>query len=256
MTENKLCDSCLLVNSFHKHDYWLHKGNGNKIPSEINYSILNINHNTIHDDILKDLPILTNVFYDRKQDFFHLNKPNNVVWFSPGDWIINPYYYSHTCTGIIDDDQENEDSANDLYNNKFINTKIFMIKNPKNIMRIKTLEDLENFTEKYVPKPQYVTDQTFIEYLLSYVPFADKLGLIREYKTYIKYSSPDWDLIKKSGYSGIEFGFGKTLDIGASWHDHCNKYSWHWSYDVISLCIWDFETAFDNTIVPCIINVA
>ena len=44
-----------------------------------------------------------------------------------------------------------------------------------------------------------------------------------------------------SGYFGIYFPFVKIEDIGITWEERDNKYSWHDSFDVESLIVWDLK---------------
>lgn len=112
------------------------------------------------------------------------------------------------------------DPYHDMTNNHdehFIgHQKAVLIKDPKNILHIKNKQELNQFVEKYLN----VDGKVYIE---------DK---------FIK-----WNEIKKDGYYGCAFEFCKVSDIGID--DIFNdKYLWHLSFDVESLCIWD-NRAFD-----------
>jgi hypothetical protein len=222
MAINK-CLFCDLIDKFRTYGYWIHCGFGNREYEKIEYSELYFNNEIIKSDyfdkcdILKDLPKLDIIFDLNHRNYSQVvtRKPKNVVWFSPGDWIR--IKNQHICK-----------------NNEFNNMKIFMIKNPKNILKISTLEELDVFCKKYIP-----------EFTSS--------NHDRDY--YVYKNIPDWDLVKKSDYAGIEFNFAKTTDIGASYIEYLTKYNWHITFDCISLCVWDFDMAFNNSVVPCIITL-
>jgi hypothetical protein len=61
------------------------------------------------------------------------SKPYDVVWFSQGSWIYNSYHDNscHTDHDTIDE------------------SSVLLIQNPKNILEIRTIEDLQKFRDTY-----------------------------------------------------------------------------------------------------------
>ena len=97
-----------------------------------------------------------------------------------------------------------------------INRHVYLIQNPKKIWTVKTKEEFIDFCKQYNTKDNYI----------------------------------NWDKIKKQGYYGASFDFCKVKDIGID--NQCDeKYTWFLSFDVESLCVWDFR-AFDK-LYPCYI---
>ncbi|MGB3467535.1 MAG: hypothetical protein WBA74_19775, partial [Cyclobacteriaceae bacterium] len=121
-------------------------------------------------------------------------KPS-CFWFSQGTWLF----------GFDIDDSDLEEIED--YELKYV----FIIDNPKNILRIENRKDMINFVNKY--------------------HFRDKSDYI------------DWNKVEEDGYYGIFFNFCHLTDIGLSYENE--GYSWFSGFDVESLCIWDLR-AFDN----------
>lgn len=111
------------------------------------------------------------------------------------------------------------DPCNDLsheYHKIYGNNKVIAVKEVVNVLHVKTLQDFENFVKSY-PRGKYHID---------------------------------WDKIREDGYYGVAFHFKRVHELGIPHEEALVKYTWHYSFDVESMCIWD-RRAFAGKLYPC-----
>lgn len=192
------CKKCQKVKANSENDIWIHTGTGN-LSKDYFLSLEDGTH-------VKDFFTQPNLI--RSSQEYNYWKPSSCIWFSNGSWLFDPY-----CDGSHADDIEDE--MDDEF--KDYKYRSVVIKSPKNILRISTLEDLNNFIEKYTG-----------------IGIRNKIM---------------WEKISDDGYYGVAFNFRKVDHLTGDRSDRLKeKYKWHCSWDVESLCIFDIR-AFDDVVV-------
>lgn len=201
------CQACIGTKNLISQNICVHIGkiqNGNFPILNVLDTQINLNEFPIYNDYFKDPKLFKNM------RFHTLNsKPINSIWFSRGRWIYDPYYECRKCP-----------------HKHFDGTQFaYIIQNPNNILEIKTLDELEQFMEKYSNTP--------------------------ESESYIM-TTINWQQIQND-YYGISFDFNKVSELmdQDTYFKNYYKYFWHDGYDVASLAIWDLN-AFNNTYVAYI----
>ena len=86
--------------------------------------------------------------------------------------------------------------------------------NIEKIIVLRTMEDLDNFIDKYLnSKPDYESER-----------FGDGYNI-------------DWDRVTQD-YSGIEMPTYDNLDFRDLWRKDSKRYKWLYNWDVPSGCVW------------------
>jgi hypothetical protein len=177
------CMACIVVEWFIENDIWVHKGNGNYSNEQIEKVRQDfVIDKTTLKQTSKEVVLLDTKLSNKKLDNFLLNRydwikkilPASIVLeyepdlylstdpdkpyasfsFSRGDWV-----YNSDCTTLH---KEHTKVLN--------NTNVVLIQNPKNILRIQTLEELCKFNVKYA---QY-SDPFLTSLLLKMHALEDK----------------------------------------------------------------------------------
>lgn len=217
------CAHCEVVKSNSENNIWIHNGRVGMKPDEFN--------NT---EIGTSVKFIQPIHRPGFNGFGTGDKPKNVIWFSNGSWLFDPY-----CDGCHEE----------------INTstrKAIVIKSPKNILSISTRLELEMFINKYLYldkfNRKYYYDQSHTEYICDII--FDLYNYLAGYTLY-KIPYIRWDDICADGYWGLSFNFRKWYHL---YYDEWNinkRYNWHDGYDVESLMIFDTR-AIDNASIEMI----
>ncbi len=214
------CRNCDMVRANALNDVWIHKGRGNMTLEQFN----NVEVGTSVKFIF-DQPIRRSKY----NGFGFDDKPKNVIWFSNGTWLYDPY-----CGGCHED------------NTTKVDKKVVVIKSPKNILRISTITELEAFINKYQYYDKYgkryYGTQTYTEYMFDIMSdLYDYLvgNVIR------KCAYMNWDKVYSDGYYGVAFTFRRWDQLYEDGWSYNSRYNWHDGYDVESLMIFDTR-AFDD----------
>lgn len=234
------CKKCKIVSYNSKNNIWIHQGYG-----ILNHDdFYNIPNGTIHDDIFIQPTKRTDYtsFYEH-----YRNKPQGVIWFSNGSWLFDP------CCGGSNGHYENETEEIDS-DKTTAETKVIIIKNPKNILSINTIEELDNFINKYNVQMQTCKKSIYekcMDYIWNILDYANH-KYDNAFLHHIR-----WDKIYQNGYYGVSFNFRKVEHLYQDIDKYDvfdNKYVWHYGFDVESLCIFDTR-AFDNKVLIDVVKI-
>lgn len=191
------CNHCDKIIQNSQNGIWIHSG----IGTMSNDDFKNVPDGTCIENFFEQ-PIKRSKY---KSFYGRFNtKPKNVIWFSNGTWLFDSYCEGHD-------------------NVELCKRKVVIIKEPKNILSISTIKELDNFVDKY--------GENMYEFLSTY-------KIIR------------WDKIYDEGYYGVAFNFRKInhVDPNITYIGENMKYFWHCGFDVETLCIFDTR-AFDDQVI-------
>lgn len=206
------CWRCQKTYKNSQEQIWLHQGFGcfdkmtfEKLPVPQMLELDNVFTKPRFESVFKQL--------EEKHEFYHQMKPFGCIWFSNGSWLYDPY-----CDGSHDGEKPES-------------YKVFVTKNPHNVLQITTYKELEAFTNKYaVPKSN------------------DKIQSSEdEDEFYNKNTLITWLDVYNDGYYGVAFNFRKVSHI-APVKTYFERYFWHCAFDVESLCIFDLRAIQNLTI--------
>ena len=223
--DNCTCFACKQIETLKSNDIWIRVGASSTYKA-ITYQKFSIEQDSTLDGLSK----LDNFFRHDGTDLGFSFKPRNSVWFSYGSWISDPYH---------DNDEHY----------RLDGVRVEAIQNPQHILRIRTLDDLRHFDEKY---NTYEREKSFLrkisDSIYEYLYLDDNL----ERDNDILERNPggvNWNKVRKD-YACIAIEFCKVMELeGATFEDHI-YFLWHSAWDVESLVVWDVEAVFGNQVYP------
>lgn len=223
LEKQPFCKSCMIKKLCIINNVWFSISRNPKHENiknlENKINILSVSKNRLYayNDIFKTSKKVENFFdvqpYQNHFDLGKSFKPMHSVWFSRGSWLTFPNLDIH-------DHKNHEENEKYIFNDLVV----FMIKieDPK-ILKITNFKEFHDFTMKY--NANHDTDLNFGMFI-------------------------NWNRVRSDGFKGIMIDFCKIYDA-SDFKDYKYDiiYEWHSTWDVESLCIWDFS-CFNNTVFP------
>jgi hypothetical protein len=132
------CSICSMHKKFVDENIWVHQGNGSLNKAKLDP--MRTHFVPELSDLLPSTTFVDSFFTERKDEQQICHKPQNVVWFSHGRWLFDPYYDKRDglkpCTNV-----DHHEGLNGV--------ACVLIQNPENILTIRSLKELNHFTETY-----------------------------------------------------------------------------------------------------------